>query len=481
MGASLVFMLVRSLILSQVVVVLVVGLESLQVVSLLGVLPLMLNTEMRGVVALRWRVGTIHGSPFVVLVLLQAERVGFVGVVTVVVFVEVALIGEMLWIVVTPLLSKWLSTGFTLLVLTPVLSSLFAHVLVFEFQVGDLKNIWLIDSGCSRHMTGDKGWFSSLVPVVTKWYITFGDNARGCVLSKGEIKVSDKITLRRVALVQSLGYNLLSVSQLLDEGFEVLFRPGGSRILNSRGDLVCMVVPEGHVFRADFSQSSGVERCFLASSSSELWKWHRKLGHLSFDLLSRLSKLNLVRGFLRLRLEKELVCAQCRHAKMVASSHPPLTDVMTERPCELLHMDLVGPARVRSTGGKWYVLVVVDDYSRYAWVFFLEDKGETFGFVRDLVLRLRNERHRDAIRAIRSNNGSEFRNSHFETFCHDLGLEHQFSSLYMPPQNGVVERKNRTLCEMARTMLDEHRTPRRFWAEAVNTACHVSNRIYLSA
>jgi transposase InsO family protein len=92
---------------------------------------------------------------------------------------------------------------------------------------------------------------------------------------------------------------------------------------------------------------------------------------------------------------------------MVASSHPPLTDVMTERPCELLHMDLVGPARVRSAGGKWYVLVVVDDYSRYAWVFFLEDKGETFGFVRDLVLRLRNERHGYAIQAIRSDNGSE--------------------------------------------------------------------------
>jgi hypothetical protein len=124
-------------------------------------------------------------------------------------------------------------------------------VLVFEFQVGDLKNIWLIDSGCSRHMTGDKGWFSSLVPVVTRRCITFGDNGRGCVLSEGEIKASDKITLRRVALVQSLGYNFLSVSQLLDEGFEVLFRPGGSRILDSREDLVCVVVPEGQVFRAE--------------------------------------------------------------------------------------------------------------------------------------------------------------------------------------------------------------------------------------
>jgi hypothetical protein len=82
-----------------------------------------------------------------------------------------------------------------------------------------------------------------------------------------------------------------------------------------------MVVLKGQVFQDDFSQSSGAARCFLAGSSSQLWMWHRKLGHLSFDLLSRLSKLKLVRGLPRLRFEKELVCAPCRHAKMVASSH----------------------------------------------------------------------------------------------------------------------------------------------------------------
>jgi hypothetical protein len=114
-------------------VVLVVGLESLLEVSLLGVLPLMLNTGMGGVVALRWRGGTVHGTPFVVLVLFQVERVGSLIVVTVVVFVEVALVGKMVWIVLTSLLSKWLSTDFTLMVLTLVLSRLFAHVLVFEF------------------------------------------------------------------------------------------------------------------------------------------------------------------------------------------------------------------------------------------------------------------------------------------------------------------------------------------------------------
>jgi hypothetical protein len=141
------------------VLILVVGLESLHVVSLLGVLPLVLNIGMGGVVALRWRGGMVHGLPFMVLVLLQLERVDSLVVVTMVVFVELALIGGMFWIVLTPLWRKWPSTGFTLLVLTPVLSHLFAHVLVFEFQVGDLKNIWLIDSGFSRHIIRDKGWF----------------------------------------------------------------------------------------------------------------------------------------------------------------------------------------------------------------------------------------------------------------------------------------------------------------------------------
>jgi hypothetical protein len=230
----------------------VFGLGSLQEVSLLGILPLELTTGMGGVVALRRRGGIVHGPSFVVSVLLKVERVGSLVVVTVVVFVEVALVGKMVWFVLTPPSSKWLGTGFTLLVLTPVLSRLFAHVLVFEFQMGDLKNIWLIDSCCSRHMTRDRGWFSSLVPVVTKRYITFGDNGRGRVLSEGKIKLSDKITLRRVAPIQSLGYNLLSVSQLLDEGFAVLFRSGGSRILDSRGDLVCMVIQRVRCFELVF-------------------------------------------------------------------------------------------------------------------------------------------------------------------------------------------------------------------------------------
>ncbi|WVZ58439.1 hypothetical protein U9M48_008715 [Paspalum notatum var. saurae] len=343
-----------------------------------------------------------------------------------------------------------------------------------------MEDVWIMDSGCSRHMTGHRKWFSSLNPVSTKEYITFEDNGQGKVLGVGSISLSAKLSLREVAFVRNLGFNLVSVSQLLDERFEVRFKKSAYCVLDAKETLVCSLLPFGQVFRVNLTSVSSPARCLVASPSADIWKWHRRIGHLSFDLLFRLSSTGLIRGLPKLRAKKDLVCHPYRHGKMVVASHIPVSQVMTSYPGELLHMDTVGPARVASVSGKWYVLVVVDDFSRFSWVFFMEFKDEAFGFVRDLVLRLRNESHK-AMRAIRSDNGGEFRNSRFENFCRDLGLEHQFSSPYTPPQNGVVERNNRTLVEMAWTMLDEHRIPRRFWAKAVNTAYYIANRIFLRA
>jgi hypothetical protein len=150
-------------------------------------------------------------------------------------------------------------------------------------------------------MTGDRRWFSSFTPVMTKEYITFGDNGKGRVLSVSTVKVIESVTLKRVYLVKSLWYNLISISQLLDEGFEVYFKTGCSRVLDSRGDLVCTIVPECQIFRDDFSQCLGSSRFLVAGVSVELRKWHRRLGHLSFDFLSRLSGLGLVRGLPKLK------------------------------------------------------------------------------------------------------------------------------------------------------------------------------------
>jgi transposase InsO family protein len=129
-------------------------------------------------------------------------------------------------------------------------------------------------------------------------------------------------------------------------------------------------------------------------------------------------------------------------------------------------------------GGKWYVLIIVDDYSRYSWVFFLESKDEVFEHFRSLALGLNNE-HPNCLKVIHSDNGTEFRNVSFDEFCLEYGIDQQFSAPRVPQQNGVVERKNHTLVEMARTMLDEHMTPRCFWADAISTACYISNQIFL--
>ena len=127
-----------------------------------------------------------------------------------------------------------------------------------------------------------------------KEYITFRDNSKDKVVSRGTIWVNESFVLKDVVLVLNFHFNLLSVSQLLGDGFEVRFKTGLSRVLDSQGNLICQIVPFGCVFRANFSHSFGSSRCLVAGSSSEFWKWHRRLGHLSFDLLARLSSLDLI-------------------------------------------------------------------------------------------------------------------------------------------------------------------------------------------
>jgi transposase InsO family protein len=150
--------------------------------------------------------------------------------------------------------------------------------------------------------------------------------------------------------------------------------------------------------------------------------------------------------------------------------------VSTTRPLELIHLDLFGPTTYKSLGGNLYCLVIVDDYSRYTWTFFLEAK--TFDMFKKFATMAEKEFGSSMVK-IRSENGSEFRNTRVEEYCDGEGIKHEFSSSYTPQQNGVVERKNKTLITLARAMLHDYGVSQSFWAEAVNTACHASNRVYL--
>jgi transposase InsO family protein len=208
------------------------------------------------------------------------------------------------------------------------------------------------------------------------------------------------------------------------------------------------------------------------------WLWHHRLAHVGMKNLHKLLKGDHVLGLTDVCFEKDRPCAACQAGKQVGSTHHSKNVMRTSRPLELLHMDLFRPVAYLSIRGSKYGLVIIDDFSRFTWVFFLQDKSETQGTLKRFLRRAQNE-FELKVKKIRSDNGSEFKNLQVEEFLEEEGIKHEFSAPYTPQQNHVVERKNMMLIDMARTMLGEFKMPERFWSEAVNTACHVINRLYL--
>jgi transposase InsO family protein len=230
------------------------------------------------------------------------------------------------------------------------------------------------------------------------------------------------------------------------------------------------------LYLVDFNRAE-LDTCLIAKSNM-VWLWHRRLAHVGMKNLHKLLKGEHILGLTNVHFEKDRVCTTCQAGKQVGVDHPHKNIMSTDRPLELLHMDLFGPIAYISIDESKYCLVIVDDYSRFTWVFFLQDKSQTQETLKGFLRRAQNE-FGLRIKKIRSDNGTEFKNSQIEGFLEDEGIKHEFSSPYTPQQNGVVERKNRTLLDMARTMLDEYKTSDRFSAEAINTACCAINRLYL--
>jgi hypothetical protein len=140
-------------------------------------------------------------------------------------------------------------------------------------------------------------------------------------------------------------------------------------------------------------------------------------------------------------------------------------------------MDLFGSTSFVSIGGNSYCLVIVDDYSRFTWVYFLQDKSNVFETIKLFAILVQNL-FEFYIKKVRSDNGSEFKNAIIDEYCDDKSIKHKISSKCTPEQNGIVERKNRTLIDMTRSMLAEYNVSDSYWAEAINAACHASNRLY---
>ncbi|GJU51103.1 retrovirus-related pol polyprotein from transposon TNT 1-94 [Tanacetum coccineum] len=197
-------------------------------------------------------------------------------------------------------------------------------------------------------------------------------------------------------------------------------------------------------------------------------------------LIQSLASKELVRNLPKLKFDQHF-CDACKMGKQAHASHKAKNIVSTTRCLELLHMDLFGPSAVRSYGGNRYTLVIVDDYSRYTWTRFLKDKTEAFDQFEILSRKIQNQLGCSIV-SIRTDHGREFDNEvQFGEFCNANGITHNFSAPRTPQSNGVVERKNRTLQEMSRTMLNEQSLPQKFWCNAVDTSTYILNRILIRA
>jgi transposase InsO family protein len=193
--------------------------------------------------------------------------------------------------------------------------------------------------------------------------------------------------------------------------------------------------------------------------------------------LNKLIKYDLVRYLKDVTFEKDKLCSACQAEKQVGNTHPKKSMMSTSKPFELLRMDLFGPTTYTSIGGNKYGFVTMDDFTRYTWVFFLVDKSNVFATFKTFIKRIHNE-FETTIKKVRSDNESEFKNTRVDDLCDEFRIRHQFLAKYTPQSNGLVERKNRTLFDMARSMLSEYNVSHSFWAEAINTACYYSNRLY---
>ncbi|GJW10410.1 retrovirus-related pol polyprotein from transposon TNT 1-94 [Tanacetum coccineum] len=288
--------------------------------------------------------------------------------------------------------------------------------------------------------------------------------------------VQGNITICHVYYVEGLGHNLFSVGQFYDGDLEVFFRSKTCYLRNLEGDDLLTGDRESNLYTIsipDMVASSHVCRMSKASSIKS-WLWHRRLSHLNFGTINNLTKHDLFDGFLKFKYGKDHLCSTCEWGKSKKASHPPKLVPSSHSKLELLHMDLYDLMRVVSINGKKYILVIIDDYSRFKWVYFLHTKDETPEIIKKFTAQV--QLNYDAkIYKIQTDNGTEFKNATLKAHYEKLGIMKQFSTAQTPQQNGVIEQRNRTLVNAARIMLICLRLPEFLWAKAVSTACFTQN------
>ncbi|GKB59247.1 putative ribonuclease H-like domain-containing protein, partial [Tanacetum coccineum] len=336
-----------------------------------------------------------------------------------------------------------------------------------------------VDSGCSRHMSGNIAYLSNFKEF-DGGYVTFEGGAHGGRISGKEILKTDSLDFEDVYFVNELKFNLFSVSQMCDKKKYVFFTDTECLVLSpnfklpNENQTLLKILRKDNMYSFDMKIIVPKETltCLVAKATSdESMLWHRRLGHINFKNINKLVNDNLVRGLPTKHFENDQTCVACLKGKQHRTSCTSKVLNPITKPLFMLHMDLFGLTFVSSLMHKKYCLVVTDDYSRFTWVF-LATKDETNEILKNFIKEIENIVDKK-VKIIMSDNGTEFKNKVMEDFCREKGIRIAMT----PQQNGVAERRNRTLIEAARTMLADSKLPTTFWAEAVSNACYVQNRV----
>ncbi|GJU13046.1 retrovirus-related pol polyprotein from transposon TNT 1-94 [Tanacetum coccineum] len=279
--------------------------------------------------------------------------------------------------------------------------------------------LWIIDSGCPKHMTGNRALLTNFVEKFLGT-VCFSNNDFAVIAVYGDVVIGS-MTIKKVYYVEGLGHNLFSVGQFCDKGLEVAFRKSTCFVRNEDGVDLLTGDRSSNLYTIALNKiASNSSACLLAkASSSQSWLWHQRLSHLNFATINNLVKNNLVRGLPKMKFEKDHLCSACEQGKIHRKHHKSKTDFASNKPLYLLHMDLCGPIRVESINGKRYVLVVVDNYSWYTWVFFLHSKDVAseviISFIKKTQVNLQLQ-----VQRVRTDNGTEFKNKTLAKFFDEL-------------------------------------------------------------
>ncbi len=376
------------------------------------------------------------------------------------------------------------------------------------------RNIWIVDSGASSHITFDHKKLKNKRKSETKEVI-IGDDTAMLVQAEGEVNVKfenkERIVngiLENVLYVPGTVCNILSVSCLDEKGYSLVFENGlllckqketNKIIFEGKRDkeignlwVVCEVGEQKQEAKEESEknvekekeietetlveaekkeENAEKERLFL---NADLTTWHERMGHCDSKNIERMERNKTVKDLKIKGRESFKECEVCKETKLTSSPYKAKNDLLPSSPLEIISVDICGPFQVQGQQGERYFLLIIDNFSRYAKIYLQKQKNEATKNLKKYVVESERELKRK-IKIIRSDNGGEFENNNFNEFCNKLGIKRQLTIAYNPQQNGLAERMNRTLVESIRCLLKTSGLSKSFWPEALLLATYVKN------